>query len=182
MEINAQLTPNPDTLKFLVGISLLEKGSIYIKDHDTAKGSPIVDALYAVEGVIELMIGSNFISVTKSQDKEWTNLVESVTDTLKDVLSKHEGIDDVLKALQSQHAASASEAEAKIKEILDTEIRPAIAMDGGDVVFVSFENGIVMLQLQGACSNCPASTMTLKMGIENRLKEEIPEITEVIAA
>ena len=128
------------------------------------------------------MIGFNFISVTKSQESEWENLLEKIRDCILSHLENDELVInlDYVESIRQKKNENASEIEIKIREILDDEIRPAIAMDGGDVELKGYDNGIVTLILQGACSTCPSSTMTLKMGIENRLKSEIPEIIEVV--
>ena len=129
------------------------------------------------------MVGFNFISVTKAGNVEWVTLLEPVRDIiLKNLNSNDPLVDPQLmeKAMSSSAGSDDSESIKKIKDILDNEIRPAVAMDGGDIIYRSYEEGILTLFLQGACSSCPASTMTLKMGIENRLKEELPDLKEVV--
>ena len=177
--ISAQITPNPNTLKFVLNKILMNTGSIDFNTPDKAKGSPLVEKLYAIDGVVGVLIGTNFVSISKTTTIDWAHVAQPITDVLKTVLST-EGpyLDDAV--LASRHSDSVSEIEQKIKDILDTEIRPAVAMDGGDVVFYGYDNGIVSLHLQGACSTCPSATLTLKLGIENRLKQEFPEIQEVI--
>ena len=181
VQISAQVTPNPDTLKFLVNIDVIKKGTVNITSKSQAEGSPLAQEIFDIAGVLSIMVGQNFISVTKTNQFDWTVLVEPITSVIKNVLSDPT-IEYVNETLATEHAQNKEETptEKKIKEILDTEIRPAVAMDGGDITFHSFEDGILRLQLQGACSSCPSATMTLKMGIENRLKEDIPELVEVI--
>jgi Fe-S cluster biogenesis protein NfuA len=136
--------------------------------------------LYTINGVTAVMVGTNFVSVTKSAMVDWTDLAEPVISTLQKELSGDDVGIDVSLLTAAQTSGGGSDIEARIREILDTEIRPAVAMDGGDITFHSYEDGVVMLHLQGACSTCPSSTLTLKMGIENRLREEIPEIKDVV--
>ncbi len=177
IEVSAQLTPNPNTLKFMVNKTLIEKGSVDFPVREKAKGSPLPEALFDISGVTGVFVGKDFVSVSKPQDVNWPALIEPITATIKKLLeTDSKWIADTIEPVVSHD----SEVVQKIKQILDEEIRPAVAMDGGDITFHGYENGIVTLYLQGACSSCPASTMTLKMGVENRLKEEIPEIKEVV--
>ncbi len=180
VNISAQITPNPHTLKFVVDRMLLEYGSIDFSNREKAATSPLVLKLYGIDGVTAIMVGTNFVSVTKSNSVDWTNLAEPVISILQKELDSGETGVDVSLLTASTTSEGGSDIEARIREILDNEIRPAVAMDGGDITFHSYEDGIVMLRLQGACSSCPSSTLTLKMGIENRLREEIPEIRDVV--
>ena len=180
VNISAQITPNPHTLKFVVDRMLLEYGSIDFSNREKAATSPLVLKLYGIDGVTAIMVGTNFVSVTKSNSVDWTNLAEPVISILQKELDSGETGVDVALLTASTTSEGGSDIEARIREILDNEIRPAVAMDGGDITFHSYEDGIVMLRLQGACSSCPSSTLTLKMGIENRLREEIPEIRDVV--
>lgn len=178
--ISAQITPNPNTLKFVLDCLIIQAGSINFISAESAKGSPLAEKLYALEGVQGVMVGPNFVSVTKTYSHDWSQLAAPVTETIQTVLIEEETPVDVSLAKKQSESSGKSEIEHRIIEILDTEIRPAVAMDGGDIQFYSYEDGVVSLHLQGACSSCPSSTMTLKLGIENRLKEEFPEIVEVI--
>ena len=181
IELSAMPTPNPNTIKFLPNLSFFQSGTIDFPDAEKGETSPLVKSLFSVEGVSGVMVGFNFISVTKADDATWEHLVEPVRDTIVATLESEDN--PIVLSLLSEAEASAaemSEIAEKIKAVIDNEIRPAVAMDGGDIIFKSFEDGIVTLQLQGACSNCPSSTMTLKMGIEGRLKEEFPEVEEVV--
>ena len=183
VQISASPTPNPNAVKFLPNMHFFESGTIEFQaNHDNLDKSPMAKKLLDIEGIDIVMIGFNFISVTKSQEAEWEVLLEQIRDTIVGHLENDEQVIDLdyLDKVKAEKMESSSEIEQKIKEILDSEIRPAIAMDGGDVEFKSFEDGIVTLHLQGACSTCPSSTMTLKMGIENRLKADIPEVVEVV--
>lgn len=178
--ITAQVTPNPNTLKFLVDQVLIEKGSFNFPNREAASGSYLPEYLFGLDGIEGVMVGTNFVSVTKSNSLDWSDLAEPIIDALQDALTSGDQLldDEHLKQLNTSDGIS--DDERKIREILDTEIRPAVAMDGGDIVFDRYEDGILTLQLQGACSSCPSSIMTLKMGIEARLKEEIPGLREVV--
>jgi Fe-S cluster biogenesis protein NfuA len=178
--ITAQVTPNPNTLKFLVDMVLIEKGSFNFSDKEAAAGSYLPEYLFGLEGVEGVMVGTNFVSVTKSNSLDWSDLAEPIIDALQDALSSGDPLLDEELVNQLSSTDGMSEEEQKIRTILDTEIRPAVAMDGGDIIFDRYEDGILTLQLQGACSSCPSSIMTLKMGIEARLKEEIPGLREVV--
>lgn len=180
LNITAMPTPNPNTIKFLIDYTFFEKGSLEFGSKKEAKTSPLALGLLEIEGMASVFIGTNFVSITKAPKAGWETIIEPATTTLKAILSvESEPVDQDLIAKMQADVPEEDEIIKKIKQILDDEIRPAIAMDGGDCQFHSFEDGVVTLQLQGACSSCPSSTLTLKMGIENRLKEDIPEIEEV---
>jgi Fe-S cluster biogenesis protein NfuA len=179
LAISAQITPNPNTLKFMLNQTLIASGSIDFSTPEKAEKSPLVEALFTIEGVNSVMVGVNFVSVTKFPETDWAALAEPVTSTIRECFATGETLINP-ELVTTGHAQAFSDIENRIKEILDQEIRPAVAMDGGDIVFQNYEDGIVYLHLQGACSSCPSATLTLKMGIENRLKEEFPEILEVV--
>ena len=183
VQLSASPTPNPNAVKFLPNMHFFESGTVeFQKNKENIDKSPIAEKLLKIEGIDIVMIGFNFISVTKSQESEWENLLEPIRDCILTHLENDENVIDLqfVEEIRQKKNENASEIEIKIRKILDDEIRPAIAMDGGDVELRKYDNGIVTLVLQGACSTCPSSTMTLKMGIENRLKSEIPEIIEVV--
>lgn len=188
LHINLEFTPNPNTLKYSVNRVLLERGAVQCVSMSEAKTrSPLAERLLGVPGLAAVMIGRDFITVTKDEAGEWESVHEKVNQTLRAHLEAglpiiHEGFD----ALQSSPSASGtdtgdSSVESRIKAILDAEVRPAVAMDGGDITFDRYEGGVVYLEMKGACSGCPSSTATLKMGVETRLKAAIPEIIEVVA-
>ncbi len=184
-QINAEVTPNPNTLKFNVGRTLVPTGSLNFPDREKAKGVLLAETLFNIDNVIGVMIGGDFVTVTKRPESGWQTLAQPIIEALKKLLSSGlvllpEGAEPASTVGADGHAGGNSEVERKIKEILDTEIRPAVAMDGGDITFYGYENGVVTLHLQGSCSHCPSSIMTLKMGVENRLKSLIPEIREVV--
>lgn len=179
VNISAQVTPNPNTLKFMLDINLFETGTYNFISEDAAEGSYLPEVLFDIEGVVGVMVGTNFVSVTKDQKTDWSDIAEEIVSGIEEAVESGETLIDESKSVQHK-GGSSSEIETKIKAILDSEIRPAVAMDGGDITFHSFKDGVLMLQMEGACSGCPSSTLTLKMGIENRLKEEIPELIEVV--
>lgn len=177
-EVMAEITPNPHTLKFNISKQLLPFGSCNFPDKESAKDSLLASRLFEIEHVAGVMIGIDFVSVTKTADVEWPVMARDVVESLRYFLQSGEPA--VSKTLQGTMEHGGSEIENQIRSILDEEIRPAVARDGGDIIFYGYENGIVKLHLQGACSSCPSSVMTLKMGIENRLKQSFPEIQEVM--
>lgn len=179
LEIAAEMTPNPNTLKFNVNRVLTESGSMNFTDPEKAKTIPLPEKLFEIENVIGVMVGRNFVTVTKSPSANWQPLVEPITKSLRTMLESGKPLFG--QAPQpAEVSTGASDIETKIRQVLDQEIRPAVAMDGGDITFHGFKDGVVTLHLQGSCSSCPSSVMTLKMGVENRLKSLIPEVKEVI--
>jgi Fe-S cluster biogenesis protein NfuA len=181
VDVSLEFTPNPNTLKYVVNRTLLERGAANFTDAGTAKKSPLAVRLFGVAGVSGVMIGKNFITVTKGDAGDWESLNKGVTEILHDHLGKDMPVVDAAAVTSGPTGQGTGDIENKIRAILDAEIRPAVAMDGGDITFEKFEDGVVYLYLQGSCSGCPSSTATLKMGIENRLKEQIPEIREVVS-
>ncbi len=181
LKITAMPTPNPNTIKFLLDIRFLEKGSIDFNIEEKAKGSALPEALFNVDGIEGVMIGINFVSITKADSAGWEKVLEPASDIIKDLCSSDKELfDPALKEKAETTSSEDNDVIRKIKDVLDNEIRPAIAMDGGDCEFISYEDAILTLRMQGACSNCPSSVMTLKMGIENRLREEVPDLKEVV--
>lgn len=179
VRISAQVTPNPNTLKFMLDMLLFDKGSYNFENAEAAKTSPLPSELFEIEGIDGVMVGTNFVSVTKNPDIDWADLAEPIITTIKGVIAEEDVYID--ESVKTQHDGKEdSEAVTKIKHILDTEIRPAVAMDGGDITFHDYTDGILTLHLQGACSTCPSSIMTLQMGVEARLKEDIPDLKEVV--
>ena len=185
MSVNIQLewTPNPSTLKYVVDRTLMPRGAMNFTSLDGAAAkSPLASKLMGIDGVTGVMIGSNFVTVTKGEAGEWDTLNDQVMSTLDTHLGANEAVisESALAETGNAHVASDGEIERKIREILDLEIRPAVMQDGGDITLDRFEAGIVYLHMRGSCSGCPSSTMTLKMGIENRLREVVPEVVEVM--
>ena len=180
MFIQTEETPNPATLKFLPGRVVMDSGSADFTNPDDLARSPLAKRLFKVEGVTGVFLGSDFVTVTKDGDKEWYLLKPA----LLGAIMEHFTTGDPVYVADGETPDSAEDDDEivlQIKELLETRVRPAVAQDGGDIVFQSFEDGVVFLQMQGSCSGCPSSTMTLKMGIENMLRHYIPEVTEVRA-
>ncbi len=183
MFIQTEDTPNPDTLKFIPGTTVLKNDTADFSNFEVAKSSPLASRLFEIDGVSRVFLASDFISVTKQTELEWNILKPSILTGIMEHYSsgmpvlniKDEGNID-------SHSEEDSETVKQIKDLLETRVRPAVAMDGGDISFCSFESGVVTLQMKGACAGCPSSTATLKMGIENMLRHYIPEVTEVRAA
>lgn len=177
--VSLEFTPNPNTLKFVTNQALLPKGAANFTAVDQAEHSPLAKRLFAVNGVQGVLIGTNFVTITKTEAGAWDLLADEVPKAIELHLSAGELVVTSDWTFDDSPSGS-SEIEKKIREVLDSDIRPAVAMDGGDITFGKFEDGIVYLHLQGSCSSCPSSVMTLKMGVESRLKEAIPEIKEVV--
>jgi Fe-S cluster biogenesis protein NfuA len=180
MFIQTESTPNPATLKFLPGQSVLDAGTADFPSADAAASSPLAARIFAVGDVTGVFLGNDFVTVTKADGVVWDHLKPSV---LGAILEHYQSGQPVLAgAAASGHAAfhgDDGEIVNQIKELLDTRVRPAVAQDGGDITFHGFDRGVVYLHMQGACAGCPSSTMTLKMGIENLLRHYIPEVIEV---
>lgn len=180
MFIQTEQTPNPATLKFLPGRNVMEAGTADFPSAATASKSPLAERLFQVNGVTGVFLGTDFITVTKRMDKEWHLLKPAVLGVIMEHFTSGRPV-MVADANTATQDGEDSEIVQTIKELIDTRVRPAVAQDGGDIVFRSFENGVVYLHMQGSCSGCPSSTATLKMGIENMLKHYVPEVTEVQA-
>lgn len=182
MFIQTEQTPNPATLKFLPGQTVLEQGTASFASEEEATRSPLAERLFQVEGVAGVFFGHDFISVSKEAEKEWYLLKPAVLGVIMEhFVAKRPLMVDQGSEAEADDGGEESEIVVQIKELLDTRVRPAVAQDGGDIMFRGFERGVVYLHMQGACSGCPSSTMTLKMGIENMLRHYIPEVTEVRA-
>lgn len=184
MFIQTERTPNPATLKFLPGEAVMSSGTADFRDVESAERSPLARRLFQVEGVTGVFFGGDFVSVSKSDDADWQLLKPVILGVIMEhFVAGHPLLLDDAAQTAEEVADDGADAEiiAQIRELLDTRVRPAVAQDGGDITYQGFQNGIVMLQLQGSCQGCPSSTMTLKMGIENMLKHYIPEVVEVRA-
>jgi Fe-S cluster biogenesis protein NfuA len=186
MFIQTEQTPNPATLKFLPGRDVMTNGpygnSADFPSAAAADRSPLASALFGVEGVRGVFFGGDFVTVTKEEGRDWQFLKPAILAVIMEHFTSGQPL--FAEGRGDEAAASGEEGEvvAQIKELLETRVRPAVAQDGGDIVFRSFEDGIVYLHLQGSCSGCPSSTATLKAGIENLLRHYIPEVREVRAA
>jgi Fe-S cluster biogenesis protein NfuA len=186
MFIQTEATPNPATLKFLPGQPVLGSGAREFRDRDAAEAeSPLAARLFEVEGVSGVFLGADFISVTKGEG-EWRFLKPAVLGVIMEhYLSGAPIVNDAARphsgasADEGEHAPEDAEIVAMIVDLIDTRVRPVVAQDGGDIVFHSYKDGIVHLQMRGACSGCPSSTATLRNGVENLLRHFIPEVREV---
>lgn len=179
MFIQTEATPNPATMKFLPGCTVMAEGSVNFPQADAASNSPLAKRLFALEGVSGVFLGSDFVTVTKEGSEDWETIKPIILGALMDHFTSGDPV--MIGSGPVSEAAEDDEITAQIKELLDTRVRPAVAQDGGDIVFEGYEDGIVYLHMQGSCSGCPSSTATLKHGIENMLRYYIPEIQEVRA-
>ena len=181
MFIQTEDTPNPLTIKFLPGKEVMKSGTADFKSKDLSQNSPLASRLFDIEGIDGVFLGSDFISVTKKENEEWFSLKPSI---LGKIMEHYASGEPVLLVNNSDLSDETNDSDTvqQIKKLLETRVRPAVAMDGGDIQFESFEDGIVTLLMKGACSGCPSSTATLKMGIENMLRHYIPEVQEVRAS
>ncbi len=180
MFIQTEPTPNPATLKFLPGCVVMGAGTANFTGPDEARRSPLALRLFEIDGVAGVFLGHDFVTVTKMADREWATLKPMILGAIMDHFSSgaaviSEGPPDAA----ADEASDDDEVARQIKELLDTRVRPAVAQDGGDIIFRGFENGVVYLHMQGSCSGCPSSTATLKHGIENMLRYYVPEVVEV---
>jgi Fe-S cluster biogenesis protein NfuA len=180
MFIQTETTPNPATLKFLPGRAVMETGTAHFTAAAEAGRSPLAEGLFAVPGVEGVFLGTDFVTVTKADDRDWQVIKPAILGVIMEhfTAGKPVVLSEGAAAAESFEEADA-EIVVQIKELLDTRVRPAVAQDGGDIVFRGFDKGIVYLHMQGSCSGCPSSTATLKMGIENMLRHYVPEVMEV---
>ena len=184
MFIQTEPTPNPATLKFLPGRAVLASGTLDMRDKDAAAQSPLAERLFGVAGVSGVFFGSDFIAVTKATG-EWQQLKPAILGAIMEHFMS--GV-PVLRAEDQAGAAAAadeffapedSETVNMIKDLIETRVRPAVANDGGDITFRGFKDGIVYLDMKGACAGCPSSTATLRHGIQNLLRHYVPDVVEV---
>lgn len=184
MFIQTEQTPNPATLKFLPGRPVMTSGTANFTTAEAARISPLAERLFALPEVTGVFLGTDFITVTKAGDGDWYQLKPAILAVIMEHFTAGRPV-LVAGAMESAAAGTSEEDEdevvAQIKELLETRVRPAVAQDGGDIIFHDFENGVVYLHMQGSCSGCPSSTATLKAGIENMLRHYIPEVVEVRA-
>ncbi|WGW04071.1 NifU family protein [Tropicibacter oceani] len=182
MFIQTESTPNPATLKFLPGQTVLEMGTADFPTADAAGSSPLAQRLFSVDGVTAVFFGTDFVTVTKAETIDWDHLKPAILGAVMEHFQSGQPVmsDGATQAGgHADHSGEDSEIVGQIKELLDSRVRPAVAQDGGDITFHGFDRGVVYLHMQGACAGCPSSTLTLKMGIENLLRHYIPEVTEV---
>jgi Fe-S cluster biogenesis protein NfuA len=184
MFIQTESTPNPNTLKFLPGREVMGEGKVAdFPSTDTAGRSPLAKALFAIPEVSRVFFGADFISVTK-RDGEWKHLKPAILGAVMEHFTRDLPLmEGGAEEAEESYSEEDAEVVAQIKELIETRVRPAVAQDGGDIIFKGFDSGsgVVSLHLQGSCAGCPSSTMTLKNGIENMLRHYVPEVTAVEA-
>ena len=179
MFVQTQKTPNPNSLKFIPGKIVSNNGSFEINNKDEVNNDLIRNIL-SINGVTGIFLGEDFLSVNKKKNTNWEDVKHIVISLINEFYS--DGKKFIIdKKLDNEKEANFDEIEKQIIKILDTKIKPAVARDGGDIKFKEFKNGVVTVQLQGSCSGCPSSTMTLKQGVQNLLCHYIPEVKEVVA-
>ena len=185
MFIQTEPTPNPNTVKFLPGERVAKGAAADYSSQAAAVRSPLAAALFGIDGVIRVFLGSDFISLTKNGAADWSVVKPLALAAIMDYYTSGGALREEEASAPSGHSAHDGDENAElitqIKELLDTRVRPSVANDGGDIVFRRFVNGVVYLHLQGACSGCPSSTATLKHGIENLLRYYVPEVQSVEA-
>jgi len=180
-QVTYENTPNPHSLKFIINQSICDE-IVEINDRSQARRSPLAEKILGFPWAKRVFLGSNFVTVTKEEWLEWDMICEPLSELIQNHLERGEKVLlPIPKPVQKKPQSNKENSKEvqKIKEILEQDIQPAVAMDGGYIEFVSYDQGIVYLSLQGACAGCPSSSFTLKQGIENRLKQSLPEIKEV---
>lgn len=180
LRMHAERTPNPDSIKWVLGEPIVEAGvHASFGEAVDLQVSPLAARLFAVDGVARVFLAANFVTVTKEETRDWADLAEPLVAALQEFV--HSGEAALGSAFEATVPAQDNEVVRRIQKILEEEVRPAVTMDGGDVVFAGYRDGVVEVYLQGACIGCPSATATLKFGIEARLREEIAEVREVVA-
>ena len=181
MYIQTQETPNHNTLKFIPGIEVTKKGSYHFNkvDNDYSR-SPLAKKLFEIEGIKSVFFGNDFVSITKEENMEWKKIRTYILTELIDYfMTEMPIIEEKNTVSKKANKSNNAKIEKQIIELIDTRVRPAVAGDGGDIIYDKFEDGVVYLKLRGACKGCPSAGMTLKHGIENMLKHYIPEVKSV---
>lgn len=184
--IYTESTPNPNTLKFVTNKALLLNDAVDFQHIDETNEAPLAKALFGFEGVTNVFISNNFVTITKQEELLWAEMMIPIKEFLKKYIDEegvilNENFVKLAKTASNEINENDSDVEIRIKGALDKYVKPAVEMDGGNISFVKFEDGKLTLQLQGSCSGCPSSTVTLKQGIENLLKRFVPEVQEVVA-
>ena len=183
MFIQTEQTPNPATLKFLPGCAVAPAGTAHFADAAAARRSPLAERLFTLPGVTGVFLGADFVTVSKAEDGDWYQLKPAILAAIMEHFTTGRPVflwaDDNDTAVNPE--AEDDEIVSQIKELLETRVRPAVAQDGGDIIFHDYQDGVVYLHMHGSCSGCPSSTATLKAGIENMLRYYVPEVVEVRA-
>ncbi len=187
VSIYTEMTPNPETMKFVANKLLYPGKSIDFPDADSAKPSPLATQLFGFPFIKAVFIASNFVTLTKTSDADWMDITPSIRQFLKDYLEEGKAVineDEIVEIKKeggNEVSADDDDVVKRIKELLENYVKPAVEMDGGAIQFKSYNDGIVSLMMQGSCSGCPSSMITLKAGIEGMMKRMIPEVKEVVA-
>jgi Fe-S cluster biogenesis protein NfuA len=184
MFIQTETTPNPAVLKFLPGRELLTEGTREFDDREVARASPLASALFDIDGVTRVFFAQEFLTVSKDEGREWSHLKAPILAAIMDHFTAGEPLildGETEAADQTVYEGDSAKIVQEIKDLLDSRIRPAVAQDGGDILFSRFEpdTGVVWLHMRGACAGCPSSSATLKAGVENMLRHYVPEVTRV---
>jgi len=180
MFIQTESTPNPATLKFLPGQTVLDLGTADFPSSEAAAKSPLARRIFAAGSVTGVFFGTDFVTVTKADGTEWQHIKPAILGAIMEHYQSGAAVmEGDATGGHAEHTGEDGDIVRQIKELLDTRVRPAVAQDGGDITFHGFDRGVVYLHMQGACAGCPSSTLTLKMGIENLLRHYIPEVLEV---
>ncbi len=178
--MHAERTPNPNSIKWVLSQSVVEGlAAAQFDVRPSGDVSPLASALFEVSGVVAVFLGPNFVTVSKHEDLEWGDLAEAIVTRIKAWVES--GVAALGAAYEPPALGDTGEVVSRIVEILEQEIRPYVQQDGGEITFAGFQDGVVQVYLQGSCAGCPSSTITLKQGIETRLREEIPEVLSVEA-
>lgn len=187
ISIYTEMTPNPETMKFVANKLLYPGKSIDFPDVESAKPSPLATELFGFPFLKAVFIASNFVTLTKTPDTDWSDVIPAIREFLKEYLEEGKVVineeEVATRKVESSNDVHADDSDVvkRIKELLDNYVRPAVEMDGGAIQFRSYDDGVVNLMLQGSCSGCPSSMITLKAGIEGMMKRMIPEVKEVVA-
>ena len=185
MFVQVEPTPNPATLKFLPGKTVMTQGTQFYQDESSAGNSLLAQKLFQINGVESVLYGEDFITISKNEASNWTLLKPAIMGAIIEQFATNNPLIEEPQFkktyVEDKHSIKSSDSDVvkKIKELLDTKIRPAVAMDGGDIIFNEYVDGWIWLEMQGACQGCPSSTATLKSGIENMMKHYIPEVRGV---
>ena len=181
MIVETENTPNPDTLKFLPGKKVSEIGPVEFLKNDKNIKTPLANKILSLDGIVMVFFGEDFITVKKVKNLNWENLKHGIISEINDYYSKGNQVAVSKELSKKDTKIESNEIIVKIKEVLDSKVRPAVARDGGDITFKSFKDGIVTVELKGSCSGCPSSVMTLKQGVQNLMCHYIPEVKSVEA-
>jgi NFU1 iron-sulfur cluster scaffold homolog, mitochondrial len=186
ISIYTEMTPNPETMKFVANKLLYPGKSIDFADETSAKASPLATELFSFPFIKSVFIASNFVTLTKTGDTDWNDVIPSIRVFLKEYLEEGKAVineEDIVITQTDGNTVNADDSDVvkRIKELLENYVKPAVEMDGGAIQFKNYDNGVVSLAMQGSCSGCPSSMITLKAGIEGMMKRMIPEVKEVIA-